>query len=235
MKTFSRLAFAATLLLPCIAAFGEEKLLFENDTAHLVYYDSTMGTLAGQPVTALNMPSGNFLLADLYLGTSSGSLSLAITTSFSTRPGEWTPTSVITPLPINTLAYVVVQVRDVAFAPPSTWTPGTSGFGLGVGPFGYSQEFTVLLGGGITFPSIVGPGSTWPPGNYPMPGYGLGAIPVGYIPEPSTAAFAGLGLLIAVGFLRRNQERIRERGAGFQRLPGTYRSDEESFGYRRLP
>jgi hypothetical protein len=74
-----------------------------------------------------------------------------------------------------------------------------------IGPFGYSVEFTHTLGSSITYPFMT---DTWPTGTFPIPGYGLGAIPVGLIPEPSTLALAGLGAVV-IGLWGR--ERKRER------------------------
>jgi PEP-CTERM motif len=189
-----RLFFIATASLACISAFAQGKVWFGNDTAHLVYYNPAVfgAPLGGAPVYPGNFPPGVNFAADLYLGTASSSLSLTMTTAFGIggAPGEWTPVEVSVPgLSPGTTVFVKIQVRDVAFAPESLWTPG---FLPPTVNWGFSVEFPFVLPSFITPP---GWGNAWPPGDFPMSG-GLGAIPVGYVPEPSAVALAGFGAVL---------------------------------------
>jgi len=180
-----------TVSLASLPAFAQGRIRFENDSLHLVYYNPAVygPPLGGMPVTLGNAP---YSVADLYIGTSSSSLSLISTTTFSTTPGEWSAASVIVPtIPGGTTVFIKIQVRNAAFAAESTWTPSF------VPPdvfWGFSVEFPFTLGSSVTYPSIVAPPPPWPPGNFPIPGYGYGAIPVGYVPEPSAVALAGLAV-----------------------------------------
>jgi hypothetical protein len=187
-----------TCCLLTTAAFGQGKVIFENDSNHLVYWNPNPALsgpgFAGEPVGVGGGPSGLNLAVDLYMGTASVALSLLTSTSLSltpVNPGEWTPATVaVLGFPSGTMLFAQVQVRDLAYA---TATAAEAGGGV----FGFSQEFTVMLGG-ITGTPIT---ATWPPGTYPLPPYGYGAIMIGIIPEPSAFALAGLGataLLLAV-------------------------------------
>jgi hypothetical protein len=80
------------------------------------------------------------------------------------------------------MLFTQVQVRDLAF--PTAAAAEAAG-----GVFGFSEEFTVTLGG-ITGTPIT---STWPIGTYPLPPYGYGAIMIGIIPEPPALGIAGIG------------------------------------------
>jgi PEP-CTERM motif len=165
--------------------------------------------MGGSLVYYANMPPGASLVADLYLGTSSSALSLTTTTTFGSTPGEWIPTQVAVPgIPGGTTLFVKIQVRNAAFAAEGTWTPDF------VPPdvyWGFSVEFPFTLGSSITYPSIVAAPSPWPPGPYPIPGGGgaLGAIPVGYVPEPSVLALIGFGAMATLFNRRERRERRR--------------------------
>jgi len=187
-----RLFFVATVSLACISAFAQGKILFGNDSLHLVYYDPNVfgPPLGGTPVTG-NMPPGVLLVADLYLGTTSSLLSFTSFTTFSSTPGKWNTMPVAVPgIPGGTTVFVKIQVRDAAHAAAEpVWTPDF------VPPsiyWGFSVEFPFTLGSSTTYPGF---GPEWPPGTFPLPGGGLGAIPFGYVPEPSAVALAGLGAL----------------------------------------
>src|SRR6266404_7737128 len=87
MKT---LLVTLTATLACAPGFAQGKIQFANDSLHLVYWDPTYGPpLGGQPLTLANAPVTP--IADLYVGTSSGTLSLLSSTTFSSTPGEWNP------------------------------------------------------------------------------------------------------------------------------------------------
>jgi hypothetical protein len=196
-----RLLFIATASLAGISAFAQGKVQFGNDSLHLVYYDPQVfgAPLGGTPVYIPNMPSGHNLFADLYLGTSASSLSFVSFTTFSTTAGKWSSMPVTVPdIPGGTTVYAKIQIRDSSYPTPEpTWTPDF------IPPsiyWGFSVEFQFTLGSGTTYPEF---GPEWPSGTFPLPPYGYGAIPVGYIPEPSTIALAGLGALAMLFHRRR--------------------------------
>src|SRR5258705_392271 len=147
-----KLVLTAVASLACLAAFAQGRVSFTTDSLHLVFYYPFMGgTLAAQPVSSANMPPGINLVADLYMGTSSGLLSLYTTTTFSAAGGKWNTVSVRadgaqTPsapaIPGGTTVYIVTQIRDSALIPTSTWTPATPPLGF---LYGRSEEFTFIL------------------------------------------------------------------------------------------
>jgi len=179
---------------------------------HLAYYSG--GSLDGQAVYAANMPAGITLVSDMYLGTSSSSLSLITSTTFSAiAPGKWNAFSYAAPgLAGGSTVFIVAQVRDVAFAAPTTWTPASTPFGT---YYGASQEFSFVLGTSSSqYPpmyahgaSLGGGQSTWTDGTFPMdsvtPG-SKGAVTVSAVPEPATFALAGLGIA-ALTIIRRRK------------------------------
>jgi hypothetical protein len=183
------------------AAFGQGKVIFENDSSHLVYWNPnpalSAGFAPGEPVGVGGGPSGLNLAVDLYMGTATATLSLVATTSLSltpVNPGQWTPATVALPgFPSGTTLFTQVQVHDAAYA---TATQAE----LAGGVFGFSQEFTVTLGG-LTGTPIT---STWPIGTYPLPPYGFGAIMIGIIPEPSALCIA---VIAAAAFVWKSNRR----------------------------
>jgi hypothetical protein len=163
------------------------------------------------------MPNGGTLtlVADFYLGTSSSSLSLITTTTFGTNAGKWNAYNYQSPtIPGGTTVYIVTQIRDSAFTPPTIWTPAGYPFGT---YYGVSDEFSFVLGTSVlAYPPMWAPGaslgggfSTWAAGTFNMDQYGIGsrgALPLPSIPEPSTIALVGLA---ALSIPRRNH---RTRG-----------------------
>lgn len=209
-----KLILTVAASVACLAAFAQGRISFQTDSLHLVYYDNVAanGSLAGQAVSSLNLPGGISLVADLYMGTSSSSLSLYSSTSFSATAGKWNTVSVTAPtIPGGTTVFVVAQIRDAASAAPSTWTPISEPFGS---YYGRSQEFTFVLGtSSLQYPpmyttgaSLGGGFSTWAPGTYNMdfvsPGQ-RGGIAVAPVPEPTSFALAGLGAAAMLIFRRR--------------------------------
>jgi hypothetical protein len=191
-----KLLAVLTISLITLGAFAQGRLLFGNDSLHLVYYDPNVfgPPLGGTAVSTGNMPPGINLVVDLYLGTTSGLLSLTTTTTFSSTGGKWNTVNVMAPgIPGGSTVFVKIQVRNGAYAPEASWRPNF------VPPdiyWGFSVEFPFTLGSTLTYPPIWDPpDGPWPPGDFPLPGGGLGAIPVGYIPEPSAITLAGLGAL----------------------------------------
>jgi len=75
--------------LACVAALAQGKVAFKNDSLHLAYFDPDPAklrpqdaALAGQGPQSTVQPTGVTLVADLYAGTSSSSLALVSTTTF---------------------------------------------------------------------------------------------------------------------------------------------------------
>jgi hypothetical protein len=175
-----------------------------NDSLHLVYYTTDTQylraedlPLAGQGVTELDMPNGVTLVADLYAGTSSGSLSLMSTTTFGVQEGRLASlATVLQGIPGGSPVYFEVQIRDSAFA--------TEALSLAGGSYGGSSGlFTAVPGSSIAYNSIVRldfPAfSTWAVGTFDMSSQsGLtgarGAIQVSLIPEPGAVLLAGLSI-----------------------------------------
>ena len=199
-----KLLVVSAISLFSLGAFAQGRLTFANDSLHLIYYNPGVfpPPMGGSLVYNANMPAGVNLVADLYLGTGSSSLSLVTTTTFGSTPGEWVPTQVALPtLPVGTTVYLEIQVRNAAFVAENLLTPNF------VPPdiyWGFSVEFPFTLGGPITYPSIVAPPSPWPIGDYPLPGGARGAIAVGYVPEPSAVALVCAGAMIIHGLRRRD-------------------------------
>jgi hypothetical protein len=194
----------AALSLTVVGALGQGKITFANDSLHLVYWNpdpalSPPGQ-AGQIFNVSTLP-GLTPVVDLYLGTTSASLTLITTTTFSiSSPGRWNSAFVTVPgIPGGATVFAEIQVRDDSFAPPSTF----SGIPFGL-YYGDSVEFSFTLGGSITYPDFTG----WPPGTYPLPPYGYGSIEVSLVPEPSSFVFLGLGSIAALLCCRRFRNRL---------------------------
>jgi len=193
-----KLILTVTASLACVAAFAQGKISFANDSLHLVYYSTDGGlrpgdaALAGQGVQSSAQPAGVTLVADLYGGTSSSSLSLISTTTFGTTAGRFATVSVNSP----TGNFFQVQVRDNLFASADAAAAAGSYSGKSI-------VFTTVPGTSIAYNSIVNPNapanSTWTAGQFDMSTQsGLagarGAIVISAVPEPSSFALAGLAL-----------------------------------------
>jgi hypothetical protein len=206
-----KLLVTTTAMLACVAAFAQGKISFAVDSLHLVYYSTTPGELrgadssmAGQGVSSTAMPAGVVLVADLYGGTSAGTMTLQKSTTFSTVAGKWTTASVITTLPGGASEFFQVQVHDAAFLTESDAFAGGS-YG------GESIVFNTTTGASLAYNSIVShvsPAfSTWADGPYNAQSFGgagaLGSISVHVVPEPATFALAGIGAAALLIFRRR--------------------------------
>src|SRR5215475_13956127 len=115
------LTLAASLL--ALGAFAQGKILFATDSLHLAYLaqDPSNGGLAGQAISSASFPPGYTPMADLYMGTSSSSLSLISSTTFGAVPGKWNNMSVTAPSPFatGTSVFIIFQIRDTGGVPPS--------------------------------------------------------------------------------------------------------------------
>lgn len=194
----------ATLALTamCVGAFAQGKVTFVNDAAHNYYFGNAVlaadAALAGQLTPITPLASGVSLRADLYAGTTSGSLALISTTTLSTAsPGRQNTLNVTLPsgLPGGTAAFFQVQIRDVNFATAALSQAGGS-------YYGFSSIFTTVPSSTIAFNSIVNHGgtalSTW--ADAPT---APGAIQIQVAPEPTSMALAGIGAAAMVIFRRR--------------------------------
>src|SRR5260370_13572821 len=117
-SSVKKLLAILAISLTSLTAFAQGKILFGNDSLHLVYYDPNVfgPPLGGTPVTG-NMPPGVLLVADLYLGTTSSLLSFTSFTTFSSTPGKWNTMPVAVPgIPGGTTVFVTIQVRDASHA-----------------------------------------------------------------------------------------------------------------------
>jgi len=205
-----KLILTVTASLACVAAFAQGKVGFQNDSVHLAYYGSTLGSdaaLAGQGVDSAHMPTGVTLVADLYAGTSSSALSLVSTTTFSAVPGKWNAASVTVPgAGGGTTVFLVTQIRNQASVAPAAFV-GTPQSVPGTVYYGASSIFSFTLGSGVTYPVMWGTSGTWAAGTAALDQYGAGskgAIAVSAIPEPASFALAGLGIA-ALTILRRRK------------------------------
>jgi len=209
-----KVVLTLTASLACLAAFAQGKISFQTDTLHLVYFQDVAGHSNGEAIYLGNMPGTATLVADLYMGTSSGSLFLYSSTTFTATPGKWASTSVqatansVTGAPAvagGTTVFVVTQIRDAASAAPNQWSPGLAPFGT---YYGVSSEFQFTLGSAATYPTMFAPANgNWAPGTVDMSGYGAGAwkgaIGVSPVPEPTSMALLGLGTAAMLIFRRR--------------------------------
>ena len=213
----------ATAMLACIAAFGQGKIGFNNDSLHLVYFDPSIPLIGGQTAYAggSNQPT---LMADLYVGKSSSTLSLLTSTTFSAAPGKWNlvPTTVAGSAGGSSI-FVIAQMRGASDVPAPTLTPLDAGSnpssahyiawqnGLATA-WGTTVEFQFTLGSSpLSYPFMYSSAGNWPVGpvdvsgvNGNLPGsraaLDLYAHP---IPEPTTFALAGLGAAALLIFRRR--------------------------------
>jgi hypothetical protein len=202
-----KLVLTVAASLACVAAFAQGKIAFANDSLHLVYYGPSAGSLAGSGVTSSNMPVGVTLVADLYGGTSTSSLTLQTTTTFSVTAGRFATVNFTTPSagPAGAAEFFQVQIRNNAFQTEAA-SEAAGSWG------GHSGIFSTVSGASLAYSSIVNPNapasSTWGIGNFDMgaatglPG-ALGAISVQSIPEPTSFALAGLGAAAMLIFRRR--------------------------------
>jgi hypothetical protein len=214
-----------TASLACVAAFAQGKISFQTDSLHLAYYDPSVGGgLGGLAADSGNQPVS--LSVDLYMGTSSTALSLYASTTLqpSSNPGKWGTVNIVATgtatyggagpgpaIPGGTSVFVVTQIRDSANAPATSFNPLNLGASYaqaqGYSWYGWSSEFSFTLGTStITYPAMY-TAPTWAAGGFDLSSSvsagAKGAIAIFSVPEPSTAALAGLALAGMAIFRRR--------------------------------
>lgn len=211
-KLITTLAITAV----CVGAFAQGKVGFVNDSLHTYYMGPNVlaadAAVAGlrTPVNGL-LPSGVSLRADLYAGTSAGSLTLISSTTMSAAiAGRQINANVDLPVGIvgGVAQFFQVQIRDSLFASAGLAEAGGS-------YFGYGTVFTAIPNPGAGYNPLiqtVSPTfSTWANGTFNLSGVGgaptgtLGAIMVSanIVPEPSSMVLAGLGAASLLMFRRK--------------------------------
>lgn len=198
-KTLLTLALVAT----SVAAFAQGKVLFGNDSLHLFVIGNALpadaafggGAVAGSvgsiSTTNAPLPSGVTLVAGLYAGTSSSSLTLQSTTTILSGTGLPQPGRMANRNTILNIAGAAPQFFQIAI-----WDSAVASPGLSLTYRGFSAIFTAIPGTSVTYPSLLpgGPSaSTWAAAN----------LVVNAVPEPSSLALAGLGMASLLIFRRR--------------------------------
>jgi hypothetical protein len=199
------------LAVVSVAAMAQGRVQFVNDGLHNYYFTaSASGLLAGDQglaglATPLGgvLPSGVALRADLYGGTSAGSLTLISSTTLSSAtPGRQNTSVVVTPFAAGVPAFFQVQIRDANFATAALSQAGNSYYGSSiiftVNPANSPATSSIINHGGIAL-------STWTDGTYDLGGGQFGAIMIqaNPVPEPTSMALAGLGAASLLIFRRR--------------------------------
>ena len=196
MKT--RYLYLLTLLAP-FAAMAQGKITFGNNSERLyvmpgLCLPADVG-LANQPIPLGSFPSGVTLVAGLYAGTSSTSLTLQSSTILLTGTGMVTPgiqalRPTILSVPGGVPQWFQVAIWDSAFPSPYDSTSY----------FGFSPLFQSVPGTSLAYPLLYQTSapvnSTWAPGN----------IVLGWIPEPSSSALLLLCVLVLHLTARRNHQ-----------------------------
>jgi hypothetical protein len=206
-----KLLVILTATLVSVGAFAQGKINFNNDSLHLVYFTTdASGLAAGDAALAGRGPGGGrnpadgTLLADLYSGTSIGTMALVKSTTFTNSPaeGRWVSSAVTLPTSGGVTTFFQIQIHDSR----ETTAAGSQGAGH---YFGSSPVFTAVPGS-VTPVNLYAHSSpvnsTWPDGTFGMDQTAAGskgAIELRVIPEPTTFALAGLGAAALMIFRRR--------------------------------
>jgi hypothetical protein len=181
MKTLFSLFLTLSMATPVL---GQGKVNFQNNSLHLVYWETSVpAAYAGHAYTLGD--GGQNLTIDLYAGTSSTSLSLQATTDFfgQASPGTWVGRNVVMPSVGAGMDFFDIRIHD-----PINFLIGDSGI------------FIAQASGGTAYYSLVQHttpvNSTWADGTWNLdsisPGF-RGEIML-HSPEPSVFALTGLGL-----------------------------------------
>jgi len=198
-KTLLTLALVATT----VAAFAQGRVTFVNDSSHLFVLGNTLGAdaaIGGGGASGTNgaiagvLPSGVTLIAGLYAGTSSTSMTLQSSTTLLTGAGlleQGRMSSKVTAM--ATVPGGVPQWFQIAI-----WDSAVPSWNLSQTYYGLSPLFQATPStSAISAPSIM-PGS---PANSTLAAQ-LNIV-VNAVPEPSSFALAGMGLASLLIFRRR--------------------------------
>jgi hypothetical protein len=182
-----RFAITLAILSACLGALGQGKVMFGNDSNHLFVLGRPWTGDPSGPIPASPLPSGLFLMAVLYAGTSSGNLQLQ--TSVLLDASGWLTDGrmvnkavVLTGVPGGAVAYFQIFITDTGALLPATIAGGYYSYFSGATYFGTSSLFTATPGASISYPGLVpgGPsGSTWAAG----PIDAAGCLSCGYFPR----------------------------------------------------
>lgn len=206
-----KLIVTTVAIVACVSAFAQGKVSFGNDANHLFMvgsdpahltanYSSLVGQAMPQIGSAGPYTMGNFT-AELWAGTSAGSLSLATSIAADGQAGFnngrlGNHAVTLAGFPGGTVTFFQVRIWETA---AGSWNATQTGAGRTEWLQGESPVFSAVPGA-ILPNSIVLPGapsnSTW--ANGPM-----SAGTVDPVPEPSTLALAGLGAAALLIFRRR--------------------------------
>jgi PEP-CTERM motif len=197
-KTLLTLAVVAV----SVAAFAQGKVTFANNSDRLFTISNPVAGDTAGPIGVSPLASGNSLIAQLYAGTTAGSMTLQ--TSYVLDAVNWGPTPglmvprgiILTGVPGGAVASFNIIVSDLVAGLGSSFT----GVALpGADYFGTTGTFTATPGASISYPGLVGggpSGSTWGVGNLTISGAAI-------VPEPSSMVLAGLGAASLLLFRRR--------------------------------
>jgi hypothetical protein len=207
-----KLILTVTVTLACVGAFAQGKVRLENNSLHLLYFTTDTSHLlaADQALAGLATLSngqganGTTLAVDLWAGTSSGALAKIGQTSITSGAlgGTFTGANYST-VPFTGVGFFQVQVYSLAAGSFASASTNSNQY------YGASPVFTSTTSSGVPYFSIVQlttpASSTWAVGSFDLGANNRGAISLqaNIIPEPTTAALAGLALAGLAIFRRR--------------------------------
>jgi len=195
-----KLLVTTAAIVACVSAFAQGRVAFQNDGNHLLIVDpsvaagSTWHSLAGLAVPQMgsaNPQNMSLLTAELWAGTSAGSLTLQYSSAgFGNAALPDGRTGSHNTILTTAIGATFIQVRFWETSAGS-WSAAQQGAGLS----GESPVFTVNSGGFLYNPITLAASpanSTW--ANAPI---------TMSVPEPTSFALAGLGVAALMIFRRR--------------------------------
>lgn len=215
-KLFVTIAISAT----CVGAFAQGKVLFGNDPNHLVNMGTDPSHLkpadvpsAGLPapfaLVGGALPSGTTMVAGLYGGQNSGSLSLLTSVPISGASGFGRltslsyvlPTAAPGPFPGGVSAFFQVKIWETGYASYEASQAASLGNSALVSYGAQTLVFAGTPGGGVTYPALSGGSFSWLQAAAAWQGGGFSTFNV--VPEPSSVVLAGLGAASLLMFRRK--------------------------------
>lgn len=211
-KLFVTLAISAA----CVGAFAQGKVLFANDSLHLVNMGMDSNRLKPADVASAGLPapwaavggalpSGTTLIAGLYAGQNASSLNLltSVPISGSAGFGRITSLSYILPAPFvgGVSAFFQVKVWETGYASYEA-AQAASAANTGLLSYGAQTDvFAGIPGASVTYPPLTGGNFSWLQGAAAWQAGGFGTFNA--VPEPSSMVLAGLGAASLLLFRRR--------------------------------